>query len=76
MTSILHYQWTRVIFAIVVAALMAACANAPTEQLAVSKAAVANAVDTGAPEFAPVEMRSAQEKMDRANQAMAAKKYD
>jgi len=77
MTSILDYHGPRAICAIAVAAaLMAACANAPTEQLAVSKAAVANAVDTGAPEFAPVEMRTAQEKMDRANQAMAAKKYD
>ena len=77
MTSILHYQWPRVIFSIAAAAaLMAACATPPTEQLAVAKAAVANAVDTGGPEFAPTEMRAAQEKMDRANQAMAAKKYD
>jgi hypothetical protein len=57
---------------------MAGCASvpAPTEQLAVSKAAVANAVGAGGTEFAPAEMRTAQEKLDRANQAMAAKDYE
>jgi galactokinase len=62
----------------VAAALMAGCATTPppTEQLAVSKAAVANAVDAGGPEFAPAEMKTAQEKMDRANQAMTAKEYE
>jgi len=56
----------------------AGCASVapPTEQLAVSKAAVANAVDAGGPEFAPAEMRTAREKLDRANQAMTAKDYE
>jgi len=37
---------------------------------------LARSIFTGGPEFAPTEMRAAQEKMDRANQAMAAKKYE
>ena len=79
MTSIPNYRWPRAIGVLAVAAaLTAGCATtpAPTEQLAVSKAAVANAVDAGGPEFAPAEMRNAQEKLDRANQAMAAKDYE
>jgi len=61
------------------AALMAGCASvvpAPTEQIAVSKAAVANAVSSGAPEFAAPDMSSAQDKLARANQAMAAEDYE
>lgn len=57
---------------------MAGCATvkAPTEQLAVSKMAVSNAASAGGNEFASAEMRSAQDKLDRANQAMAAKDYE
>jgi hypothetical protein len=57
---------------------LAGCAStpAPTEQMAVSKSAIANAVSAGGPEYAAVEMRSAQEKMDRANRAMAKEDYD
>src|ERR1700681_2496953 len=60
------------------AAVMAGCASvpAPTEQVAVSKAAVANAVSAGGPEFAPGEMRTAQEKLDGATQAMAVRDYE
>jgi hypothetical protein len=36
---------------------------------------VANAVSAGGPEYAPVETRGAQDKLDRANQAMAANDY-
>jgi hypothetical protein len=59
-------------------ALASGCAStpAPTEQMAVSKSAIANAVAAGGPEYAAVEMRSAQEKMDRANRAMAKEDYD
>lgn len=59
-------------------ALVAGCAStpAPTEQMAVSKSAIANAVSAGGPEHAAVEMRSAQDKMDRANRAMAKEDYD
>lgn len=46
-----------------------------TADVAVSKAAVDNAVSAGGPEYAPVEMNSAREKMALANKAMAAKDY-
>lgn len=48
----------------------------PTEQIAVSKMAVANANSAGGNEFASAEMRSAQDKLDRAIQAMAAEDYE
>lgn len=59
------------------AILIAGCASLPppTEQMAVSKSAIANAVSAQGNEFAPVEMRSAQEKMERANQAVANEDY-
>jgi hypothetical protein len=58
--------------------LMAACAStpAPTEQVAVSTAALANATSAGGGEIAPAEMGMARDKMGRANVAMAAKEYD
>lgn len=46
-----------------------------TADVAVSNAAVDNASLAGAAEFAPMEMKSAREKMLRANQAMTAKDY-
>ena len=59
-------------------AITAGCAStpAPTEQMAVSRAAIANAVSAGGPEYAAVEMKSAQDKMDRAGRAMAKEDYD
>jgi len=57
---------------------LAGCASgppAPTEQLAVSTAAVEQAVSAGAPELAPAELRAAREKLDRARVAMGAKDY-
>ena len=58
--------------------LLAGCASAPppTEQMAVSRSAIANAVSAGGSEYAPVEMRLAQEKMDRASRAMAKEDYE
>ena len=60
------------------AALAFGCASAPPprEQMAVSKLAIANAVSAGGTEYAPVEMKSAQEKLDLANRAMAKEDYD
>jgi hypothetical protein len=46
-----------------------------TAKVAVSKAAVDNAVDAGGVEFAPVETAAAREKMAAANKAMADKNY-
>jgi hypothetical protein len=68
------YQSCRAVFAAgLAAAVLAGCASvpAPTEQMAVSKSAIANAVAAGGSEFAAVEMKSAQDKMDGANRAMA-----
>lgn len=60
------------------AIVMAGCASVPppTEQIAVSKSAIANAVSAGGSEYAPIEMKTAQEKMDRADRAMDKKDYD
>lgn len=46
-----------------------------TADVAVSKAAVDNASGAGGMEYAPVEMTSAREKLQRANKAMADKDY-
>jgi ABC-type uncharacterized transport system substrate-binding protein len=58
---------------------LSACASPEktpaTAAVAVSHNAVDNAVSSGAPELAPVELTSAREKMMRANQALAAKDY-
>ena len=56
--------------AVVVAA---GCASipAPTEQIAVSKMAISNAGSAGGNEFAPLPLKSAMEKLDAAERAMA-----
>ena len=62
-----------------VAALMSTSAKgarAPTEQMAVARAAVADAVSAGGAEFAPGALVVAQEKLDRGAAAMAARQYD
>jgi Domain of unknown function (DUF4398)/NADPH-dependent FMN reductase len=58
--------------------LAAACASVPvpTDQMAVANAALANAVSAGGTELAPAQMRLSRDKLERANQAMAAKDYD
>lgn len=58
--------------------VVAGCASIPppTEQMAVSRSAIANAVSAGGVEYAPVEMRTAQEKMDRANRAMQKEEFE
>jgi hypothetical protein len=58
--------------------LMIGCASvpAPTEQMALSTAAVARASTAGGGEAAPVEMQTAREKLDRAKLAMVAEDYD
>jgi len=57
----------------VAAVLVAGCASipAPTEQIAVSKAAVDSATSAGGNEFAPVQLQSALEKLNAAERAMA-----
>jgi hypothetical protein len=58
--------------------LLLACAStpAPTEQIAVTTAAVARATSSGGPELAPAEMQTARGKLDRAKLAMVAEDYD
>lgn len=73
------YQWHRAGGVISGAALlMAGCASmpAPTEQMAVSKAAVTSAVSAGGNEFASIEMKAAQEKLERASQALEKEDYE
>lgn len=57
---------------------MAGCAStqAPTEQMAVSKAAVNNAMSAGGNQFAPVQTKSALDKINAAERAMAEKDYE
>lgn len=79
MTNNYKHPWYRATLGIGVFALaLAGCATVtpPTEQLAVSRMAVANAASAGGNEFAATEMRAAQDKLERANQAMTAKDYE
>ena len=77
-----HARYPRglcVSMSIAVAALaLAGCATtpAPTEQVAVARVAVADAVSAGGAEYAPGALRNAQEKLDRGNAAMAAREYN
>lgn len=59
-------------------ALLSGCSTTPipTDQMAVSTAAVASAVSAGGSELAPSEMKTARDKLDLAQAAMAAKDYD
>ncbi len=58
--------------------LISACASTPppTEQMAVSDAAVARASTAGGGEAAPADMQMARQKLDRAKVAMKAEDYD
>ncbi|TRX75532.1 DUF4398 domain-containing protein [Pseudomonas mangiferae] len=57
--------------------LLAGCAgNPPTEQFAVTNTVVKSAVSAGATEYAPVEMKSAQDKLNQAEMQMHDKHYD
>ena len=56
---------------------MAGCAStpAPTAQMAVSRAAVSDASNAGGNEFAPIQLKSAMDKMAAAERAMKDKDY-
>lgn len=59
-----------------VAIFSVGCAgNPPTEQMAVSKVAVSNASSVNASELAPLQLRSAMDKMDAAERAMTEEDY-
>lgn len=78
MNGLVLYQKYLAATAIGCVAVISGCASAPapTEQMAVSKSAIANAVSAGGAEHAAMEMTRAQEKMNRANLAMAREDYD
>jgi hypothetical protein len=59
------------------AILVAGCASTPppTAQMAISKTAVSNASSAGGTEYAPLQLKSAKEKLGAAEQAMVAKNY-
>ena len=59
--------------ALLAAAVLAGCASTPipNEKIAVAKASVQRAEQSGAPEFAPVEMAAARDKLNRAEKAAA-----
>lgn len=64
--------------AILATAMIAGCASTPPplEQMAVSRAAVASASSSGANDTAPVQLKSAMDKMTAAEKAMSEEKYD
>lgn len=72
------YQIHRLVIFMAAAIFIVACAStpAPTEQMAVSRTTINAASSAGANEFAPVLLKSAMDKMDGAERAMADKKYD
>ncbi len=79
MKNISKHRWYRTMSGIgITAVVIAGCAGVPppTEQIAVSKAALTNATSAGGDEFASADMRAAREKLDRATLAMAAEDYD
>jgi hypothetical protein len=79
MKPISKFRWPRAMSGIGLAAvLISGCASipAPTEQIAVSKQAVSSAASAGGNEYASADMRAAQDKLNRAIQAMAAKDYE
>ena len=78
MTNINKHPWHRAALALgfsVIALAGCATVQAPTEQLALSKMAISNAASAGGNEFASAEMRTAQDKLDRANLAMKKEDY-
>lgn len=61
-----------------VSAVLAGCAStpAPTSEIAVSKTALESAMSAGGAEFAPVELKTAQDKLARAEALVADKDND
>jgi len=74
------YKWYRTMSLVAfVAVFTAACASTEKRdvaaQLAVARTTVADAVSAGAPEFASVELKAAQENLDGAEKAAMANDY-
>jgi len=79
MTTIKYPGTSRTIYGIGLAAavFVAGCASipAPTEQMAVSKAAVNSASSAGGNEYAPIPLKAAMQKMEAAERAMTQEDY-
>ena len=66
--------------AVAAAIFMSGCASTPTippptDQMALSRAAISSASSAGGSEYAPVQLKSAMDKMDGAERAMGTKNY-
>jgi hypothetical protein len=78
-----NYQWAQMARSVSIATChvlrVTACASTEKRdvaaQLAVARAAVADAMSAGAPEFAAVEMKAAEDNLEAAEKAAAAKDY-
>lgn len=77
MKNLNHRRCTQSLLPMAIVMLIAGCASIPppTEQIAVSKAALSNASSAGGQQFAPVPLSLAIEKMDAAAKAMAVEDY-
>ncbi len=78
MKNFSQYPWYQTLSGVGLAALViGGCASTPppTEQIAASKMAITNASNAGGNEFAAADMRAAQDKLDRAVQAMTNEDY-
>ncbi len=75
---LMSYQMHRLSVTVAAAILMAGCASAPPplELMATSRAAVASANSAGGNEFAPIQLKTAMEKMAGAERAMVDKNYE
>ena len=75
--SLRRLQRSRSVLAGAALLALAACASTPPpkEQMAVAEAAVASASSAGALQWAPAELRVAQDKLSRAQSALAAKDH-
>jgi hypothetical protein len=71
-------SFTSALLVLAITATVAACATTPppTEQIAVSTAAVSHAAAAGSATGAPAELSMARDKLRRANVAMATADYD
>lgn len=78
MKKLSSYQRYLQMVAIGAALSLAACASLPppTEQMAVSRAAIASALSAGGNDYAAVEMKSAQDKLDLASRAMEKEDFE
>jgi len=78
MKKLSSYQRYLQMLAIGAALSIAACASVPppTEQMAASRAAIVSALSAGGNEYAPVEMKSAQDKLDLASREIGKEEFE